>query len=71
MGEPNLDELLSPKTKRAIHMSETAKKERAKRQTLALAMAMTALRRLHKADYDDLYEQAKAKVDTERGPLPD
>lgn len=67
----NLEELLANSVKRTTNQSPAAKAEQQKRYNTALNMATKALRRLHKSDYDNLYQQARVKVDAERGPLPD
>lgn len=55
---------LDPETKAARD------KEKHRRQNAATGLALTALRRLHRDDYTELYRQAVAKLNRESGPLP-
>lgn len=74
----NLDELLDTKTPRkngseqqypkTIRMAR--RKEKAFRSNKAVYLATQALKRAHPGDWTSLLEQAHAKVNTERGPLP-
>jgi hypothetical protein len=43
--------------------------EQARRASAAGNMAVAAMRRLHPDEFSALYQQAKAKIDAERGPL--
>lgn len=76
MSEPNLDELLAgntPANKARDLPLEVARKRNAelsKRNAAARYMAIKALTVLHRDDYQSLMSQARAKVDSDRGPLP-
>jgi hypothetical protein len=49
---------------------DARRQERTSRTNQAKHMAHVALRHLHPDEYAELFQQAKAKVDRERGPLP-
>lgn len=69
MGDLKLGELISHRQERGISPARRAEKNR--RTGMARAMAEAALVRLHRSDYDELLRQARAKIDAERGPLPE
>lgn len=47
---------------RPSHFSEKERQERARKAAKAQQLAQGVLRARHKAEYDDLYEQAKKEV---------
>jgi hypothetical protein len=51
-------------------VSETRKTERNRRNAKAQSLAMRAVAKLHKDEYDILYQQAFEQINRERGPLP-
>jgi hypothetical protein len=67
---PNLKKLQAISL-RAPTATPARRKEQLKRTSLAQGRAKTALVRLYHDDYLDLYQQAVAQVNAERGPLPD
>jgi hypothetical protein len=77
MTTPDLDALLGKRRgalDRTSHLPDEVRvarrAEKANRANAASALVQTALRRLHPEDYAALYEQAKARIAAERGPLP-
>lgn len=76
---PSLDDLLdgtyAPRRRVAGPILDAATRtkrqaELTRRQNSARYLAFKALAALHADDYDALFEQAKAKVSAESGPLP-
>jgi hypothetical protein len=77
-GQPDLEAILGqgrhsndkPLRRLPPDVAKARSIEIRRRWTIARNLAQTALRRLHYDDYRALVEQAAAKVDAERGPLP-
>lgn len=75
---PNLEELLAAGRAStngraqpfSPEIAKARKLEQRTRTAMAVSLAAQALRRLHPDDHRSLYEQALAKVNAKRGPLP-
>lgn len=71
----NLDDLVGPgrRQRRQGRPPEVARErsvEQQRRRARAVHYALEGLRTLHQEEFDELFEQAKIKVASERGPLP-